>query len=72
VQVDPIELTLKAPGIKRLNLKCDEPLSNYAFRFNLRRYNPDVLRLLNDPGVIAALKVDGAGPPARGRVNPKP
>jgi len=29
---------LKAPGTKRLTLKCDEPLSNFAFKFNLRRY----------------------------------
>ena len=30
--------TLKAPGIKRLKLKCDTLLSNFAFNFNLRRY----------------------------------
>ena len=30
---------LKAPGTKRLKLKCDESLSNFAFKFNLRRYN---------------------------------
>jgi hypothetical protein len=29
---------LKAPGTKRLKLKYDEPLSNFAFKFNLRRY----------------------------------
>ena len=23
-----------------MELKCDEPLSNFAFNFNLRRYNP--------------------------------
>jgi len=38
VQVDPIKPTLKAPGTQRLNLKCDGPLSNVAFKFNLRRY----------------------------------
>ena len=38
VQVDPIKPTLKAPGSGRLKLKCDEPLSNFAFKFNLRRY----------------------------------
>jgi hypothetical protein len=37
VQVDPIKPTLKAPGIKLLKLKYDEPLSNFAFNFNLRR-----------------------------------
>ena len=39
VQVDPIRPTLKAPGTKRLKLKYDEPVSNFAFKFNLRRYN---------------------------------
>jgi len=40
VQVVPIKPTLKAPGTKRLNLKYDELLSIFAFKFNLRRYNP--------------------------------
>ena len=34
VQVDPIKPTLKAPGTKRLKLKCDEPLS-ICFQFQL-------------------------------------
>jgi hypothetical protein len=38
VHVDPIKPTLKAPRTKRLKLKYDEPLSNFAFKFNLRRY----------------------------------
>ena len=38
MQVDPIKPTLKASGTKRLTLKSDEPLSNVAFKFNLRRY----------------------------------
>jgi hypothetical protein len=38
VQVDPIDLKLNAHGTKRLKLKCDEPLSDFAFNFNLRRY----------------------------------
>ena len=29
---------LKAPGTKRLTLKCDKLLLNVAFKFNLRRY----------------------------------
>jgi hypothetical protein len=45
VQVDPIKLTLKAPGIKLLKLKYDnKPLSNFAFRFNFRRYIQELLR----------------------------
>ena len=39
MQVDPIKPALKAPGIRPLKLKCDEPLSNFALNFNLRRYN---------------------------------
>ena len=39
VQVDPIKPTLKAPGIKLLKLKYDKPLTIFAFKFNLRRYN---------------------------------
>jgi hypothetical protein len=31
--------TLTAPGSKRLRLKYDQLLSNFAFKFNLRRYN---------------------------------
>ena len=38
VQVDPMKSTLKASGTKRLTLKSDDPLSNVAFRFQLRRY----------------------------------
>ena len=38
VQVDSIKPTLKAPGIKLLQHKYDKPLSNFALKFNLRRY----------------------------------
>jgi len=37
VQVDPLKPTLKAPETKRLKLQCDELLSNFGFKFNLRR-----------------------------------
>jgi hypothetical protein len=40
VQLDPIKPLLKAPGAKRLKLNFEEPLSNFAFKFNLRRYTP--------------------------------
>jgi len=45
VQVDPIKPTFKAPGTKRLKLKYDESVSNFAFKFNLRRYNQERERL---------------------------
>jgi len=38
VQVDPIKPKLKTPGTNLLTLNCDEPLSTFAFKFNLRRY----------------------------------
>ena len=38
MQVDPIKRTLKAPGTKRLKLKYDQVVSNFAFKINLRRY----------------------------------
>ena len=38
VQVDPMKHMLKPPKTKRLKLKYDELLSNFAFNFNLRRY----------------------------------
>jgi hypothetical protein len=39
VQIDPIELKLKPPGSKLLKLRCDVLLSNFAFKFNLRRHS---------------------------------
>ena len=38
-QVEPMEPRVKAHGTKRLKQKHDEPLSNFAFNLNLRRYN---------------------------------
>jgi len=32
---------LKAPETTRLKLKCDDLPSNFAFKFNLRRYNEE-------------------------------
>jgi len=45
VQVDPIKPTLKAPGIKLLKLNHGKHLSNFGFKFNLRRYTKDELRM---------------------------
>jgi len=39
VQVDPIKPTLKPTGTKRLKLKHNQLLSNFAFKFNMRRYD---------------------------------
>jgi WD40 repeat protein len=42
VQVDPIKPTLRMPGIKRLELNYGKPLSNFAFKFKLRRYSEEM------------------------------
>jgi hypothetical protein len=47
VQVHPIKPTLKAPGTKRLKLEYDVLLSNFAFRFNMRRYSKGLKMLIN-------------------------
>ena len=44
MQVDPIKPTLNAPGAEPLKQKCDELLSNFAYKFNLRRYTPGTSR----------------------------
>ena len=41
VQVDPMKSVLKAPGSMLLKLRYDGPLSNFAFKFDLRRYTTD-------------------------------
>ena len=43
MQVDPINPTLKAPGIKLLNAKYGKQLSDIGFDFNLRRYSVAVI-----------------------------
>jgi hypothetical protein len=67
VQVDPIKLTLKALGAKRLTLKHDELASSVAFIFNLRRYTKcgfvgacagDTLKAMKWP---TSFKVDADG-----------
>jgi hypothetical protein len=39
VQVAPIKPLLKAPGTKRFKLKTEKLLSNFGFKFSLRRYS---------------------------------
>jgi hypothetical protein len=38
LQVEPMKSMLSATRTHLLKLKCDEPLSSFAFKFNLRRY----------------------------------
>jgi hypothetical protein len=44
VQIDPIKPTLKAPSTKRLKLKCNEPLSKFAFKIQLAPLQPGARR----------------------------
>ena len=41
MQFDPIKPMLKAPKTNRLKLKIGVLLSNFAFKFNLRRHTQD-------------------------------
>ena len=45
---------LNLPGTKRLKLRYDEPLSNFAFDFNLRRYNAVCLEHGIDPAMLVS------------------
>ena len=67
MQVDPMTPKLTAPGTKRLTLKCDEPLSNFAFKFNSRCYtqDPTVATVYQDATVAHARYIlrDIAGNP---------
>ena len=50
VQVVSIKPRIEsAPGVcnQRLKLKCDEPLSDFAFSFNLRHYSEAAAKELN-------------------------
>jgi hypothetical protein len=44
---------LKPPGPMLLKLIYEEPLSNFAFNFNLRRYNPVAVA-----GILADMRMD--------------
>ena len=61
VQVDPIKTKVKPPGSKRLILKRDVLLSNFAFKFNLRRYMTELCLNKNEltsvPAALGALTV---------------
>ena len=49
--------TLKAPGADTLKLKYDEPLSKFAFNFNLRRYTPPEMLTAPLEGIVLKSKV---------------
>jgi hypothetical protein len=63
---------LKAPGTKRLKLESDEPLSSFAFKFNLRRYSlagDGTAGFRDGPGAVARFSLPtGVAVDARGNV----
>jgi len=56
---------LKPPVIKRLRLHCDEALSTFAFKFNLRRYMKAAARVKTEAqGLLHAAGAAGVAPTA--------
>jgi len=55
-------MSLTAPKIERLKLKHDVPLSNFAFKFNLRRYTKEPEFEAGLMMCSSALYVDGKLP----------
>ena len=73
MQLDPIKPTLKAPGIKLLKLKYDKLLSNFASKFNLRRYiKAGVARYLLQmaPGAVLLMTPGAVNPGAGATAGP--
>jgi len=54
---------LKAPGTKRLKLICDDPLSKFAFKCNLRRYMKGVVAEQKVAVEAAAVEATAVRPP---------
>ena len=69
VQVDPIRPTLKAPRTKRLKLKYDGPLSNFAFKFNVRRYTTALSKLAAHEPLRALMRRAGVFEPLAEKLN---
>jgi hypothetical protein len=55
-----MKFNLKPPGTERLRLKCDDPLSNFAFSFSLRRYTPADRAAARDRAVTMTSLVGGS------------
>ena len=63
MQLDPIKPTVKAPGSNLLTLKCDGLLSNFDFKFELRRCNKETfLQLAQVERELTAVEVGRVSP----------
>ena len=60
MRIYPIKPALKAPGSERLKLKCDDMLSSFAFKFNLRRCNVGAAELPRAGGGVHGCQAGGA------------
>jgi len=61
VQVDAMKSKLQAPGRKRVTLKRDEALSNFAFNFNLRCYTEEAALAATTNGTRGVTETAAAG-----------
>ena len=71
MQVDPIKPTLKAPGTKHFKLQCDELLSSFAFKFDLRRYAKAEEEVLRSEERVRVLRKRNAAAEGRSRAAEK-
>jgi hypothetical protein len=71
VQVDPIKPALNGAGTNRLKLKYHKLLSNFPFKFILRRYT-EMNEQSSRSHTIVRLAIESRQGPARYCLNPKP
>jgi len=58
--LNPIKPVLKAPGTTLLKLRCHGPLSNVAFKFNLRRRSQVQLSYQHPNFILRRMQQAGA------------
>jgi hypothetical protein len=46
MKLNPVEAHVERVWFQLLKVKCDEPLSDFAFNFNLRRYSTDEMKAI--------------------------
>ena len=70
VQVDRVETSVESASFQRMKLLYDEPLSNAAFNFNLRRYITVLSGLTNGATVVWKLSAEVGGSLFRTSIRP--